>query len=370
MQALELEEVRRLLGTPSWADVPFMYKEDLRAMKFELAGRQDVLHWFSSSGSTGAPVVYPWTSADENAAESTLERIHASSERMAGGTAFIIAPAGLPAMWYHMGRQLRRLGLATVFTGMASADIILDLAERLNPSLLISLPLVLSRLGEMRAQRQTTLLSDGALLFSGGDVLSASRRRRIEELWGARLKNFYGLSEAFGPVARESENPEVLNWEAEGVFVEVIDPVTKRQCPIGGVGVAVITTLWERPASLVRYWTGDFFRLRGWLDEGRPMFEVRGREHAGVPGLRAGAYPADIDDVLLADPAIGNEWVVSDAGGGVVVSLETRAGINDLGEQTAKRLEVLFEVPVRLKAVPLGSLDRSVPKLGIQRPNQ
>jgi phenylacetate-CoA ligase len=354
---------RNLLGTPSWQNLEFQTKEDLRNRRYDLSAWTDVLYWFSSSGSTGDPVVYPWTEADQRIADATVRKAHSGLDPMLGATGFVIAPTGLPGMWYHMDRQLHSLGLTTVFPGVAPEGI-LNLMERLKPRLLISLPLVLGRLGELCAMAGRQPLS-GSLLFAGGDVLSPARRRRIEALWGLPLKNFYGLSEIFGPLASEADDPSVLAWQAEEAFVEILDPITRQPVAPGETGVAVITTLWDRPASLVRYWTGDCFRLLGWLAPGRPCFEMRGRELVRLPSLKPDRFPVDVDEALLSDPAAGNEWTLADGSRELLLTIEAAARLDALDPRTLTKVEEMFELPIRWQAAPPGTLDRSIPKLAV-----
>src|SRR5262245_10135719 len=122
-------------GPPS-APNSFTDKEDLRNRRYDLSNRRDILHWFSSSGSTGRPVLYPWSRADEDIATAVLRRIHPDCD-FSGGTALVVAPTGLSGMWYHMNRQLQHLGMATVFPA-TSPESIFGLMEQLEPVLLIS----------------------------------------------------------------------------------------------------------------------------------------------------------------------------------------------------------------------------------------
>jgi phenylacetate-CoA ligase len=344
-------------------ELGFQTKEQLRARRYELQATDEVLYWFSSSGSTGDPVIYPWTAADQQVADRTVARAHARLPAMHGSTGFVIAPTGLPGMWYHMDRQLHHLGLATVLTGIAP-ERILSLLATLRPTLLMSLPLVLSRLGEAHAARGGPPLRDG-VLFAGGDVLSAARRRRIETMWGAPLRNFYGLSEVFGPLATHSDASDALEWTADEVEIEILDRQTLRPVARGETGIAVLTTMWDRPASLKRYWTGDCFRLLRWSSPGHPVFEMRGREHVRLPGLLPEWFPVDLDDVLLSDPAAGNEWNFSERPEDVLLTVEANAPLDAIDRSTVARVEAMFDRGVELQAAAPGTLDRSVPKLAV-----
>lgn len=340
----------------------FQTKEHLRTRRYDLEPADDVLYWFSSSGSIGDPVVYPWTAADQQIADRTVAKAHARLPMMRGATGFVIAPTGLPGMWHHMDRQLHQLGLATVFPGIAP-DRILSLMATLRPRLLISLPLVLSRLGEAHVMAGGPRFEDG-VLFAGGDVLSPARRGRIEGLWRAPLRNFYGLSEVFGPLAGESEEGDGLEWNADEVQIEILDPRTLRQVQPGETGIAVLTTMWKRPASLERYWTGDCFRLLRWSSPGHPVFEMRGREQVRLPGLKTECFPVEVDDALLSDPAAGNEWRITEQTEELLLSLETNA-LDAIDRQTVTRVEAMFDRRIRWQAASHGALDRSVPKLAV-----
>ncbi|HMS42693.1 MAG TPA: hypothetical protein PKE69_20855 [Pyrinomonadaceae bacterium] len=365
MQNRKLSEIRERLDSPLWQEVPFMNKTDLRKRFYDVSENSEILHWFSSSGSTGEPVIYPWTKIDEEIAKETICKVH-SEKTDSPGTALIIAPTGLPGMWYHMDNQLKQLNYATVFPGVDSVERIFDLIGKLQPTLLISLPLVLSRLGEFRLMNNASGFSSEGILFSGGDVLSKARKKRIEKFWGAKLKNFYGLSEVFGPLAKETEDETAFEWCADQVFVEIINPLTYRNVEEGETGIAVITTLWERPASLVRYWTGDCFKLIKWLDTGKPVFQMRGREKTTLPFLKSGYFPVDVDEILLGESDIGNEWAAFVSDGILTVKIETLSPDNEpeIGE-SLEQLKNMFENRVNIQFVPPGALDRKSPKLSV-----
>lgn len=343
----------------------FMTKDDLRNADYDLSSWSDAMHWFSSSGTTGSPVLYPWTCADEEHALRTLERVHSADGRAPGCTAFIIAPTGLPSMWAHMDRQLRFLEYATVFPGVDSPHRVINLLQSIKPRLLMSLPLVLTRLGELWQFLVNDRSSHPSMIFVAGDVLSPARRARLSSIWQAEVHNFYGMSEIFGPLAHEADKVGVLSWQTPEVRVEILDPVTHENISEGHVGVGVYTTLWERPARLVRYWTGDFLQLVEWIEPGQPRFIVKGRQGISLPRLRKGYFPVDIDDILLSDPALGNEWTVEMHTNSAVILCESSNSIEVVDPHTLDCLQACFSAPFRLEVVTPGSLDRSLVKLGL-----
>ena len=362
---MNLEEIQSIIGKAEWLDVPFMTKETLRGRRYNLSEWGGALRWYSSSGTTSQPILYPWTQDDEQQATRTLERIYSSADHAPCQTAFILAPTGLPSMWAHMERQTRFLKFASVFPGIDSPKRILGLLDLLHPRLLISLPLALSRMGELW---QFSMYKKGcgpSLLYTGGDVLSEARRVRLSALWKAKIRNYYGMSEVFGPLASEDGQPGVLVWHADEVYVEVLDPITFRSIEAGQTGVAVLTTKWKRPAQLVRYWTGDFFKLLGWDAPGRPRFVVKGRQKVGLPGLQRDHFPVDVDQILLSDPMLGNEWEIQVRDKHVMVLCESVHPISAINPATVQNLRACFEIPLVLEVAPPGTLNRSALKLGI-----
>lgn len=364
----------RILHDPAVANLhtdspgpPFMYKEDLRLRASAMLGASKVIRWHSSTGSTAEPVLYPWGESDEIVATAVLARTYADRVSFDGGAAFVIAPTGLSSMWGHMERQLRYLGLATVLTGVDSPLRILSLMDLLRPRVLCSLPLVLGRLAELREGAGLGREAQPELLVCGGDVLSVARMQRIERFWGCPVENCYGLSEIFGPLATVTSDPHWLEWRSPETYVELVSPQTGKTIEEGDTGIAVLTTRWDRPSPLTRYWTGDLFKLQRWAEPGRPVFSVRGRESFAPPTALPGFLAVDIDEILLSDPAAGLEWTLEAAPDGYRLLVETDPSGESLDPRTIRSVQNGFAVPVHVTTVPGGSLDRSYSKLATRR---
>src|SRR5262249_26317436 len=101
-------------------------------------------------------------------------------------------------------------------------------------------------------------LSVDKLLFAG-EGASPAKRRKLSELWGAKVYGMYGMTETntlgmFCPLG-ELHLVENRNW------FEVIDPETGRAVPDGQPGELVVTSLNTEAMPLVRYRTGDMCRI-------------------------------------------------------------------------------------------------------------
>ncbi|MBX9583658.1 MAG: AMP-binding protein [Gemmataceae bacterium] len=104
----------------------------------------------------------------------------------------------------------------------------------------------------------------------GGTI--PATRRRIEQVWGARVFDHYGMTE-IGPVAVEAEDTpgEMLLLESE-YLCEVLAPNGPDPVPPGEFGELVVTSLARAASPLVRYRTGDLVRLaQTSAQAGRPV---------------------------------------------------------------------------------------------------
>jgi phenylacetate-CoA ligase len=138
----------------------------------------------------------------------------------------------------------------------------------------------------------------------GGAV--AGTRQRIEDAWGSRVLDHYGLTEV-GPMAMEPFNqPGGLHIHRHDYFIEVLQPNSNSPVRMGEAGELVVTNLGRCDSPVVRYRTGDLVRqstvsdpdwirleggILGRLDD---MLHIRGNN----------VYPTAIEAVLRSFPEV------------------------------------------------------------------
>ncbi|HBR28388.1 MAG TPA: phenylacetate--CoA ligase, partial [Firmicutes bacterium] len=92
----------------------------------------------------------------------------------------------------------------------------------------------------------------------GAEPWSEPMRKRIEELFGIKAYDIYGLSEIIGPgVAIECPEQNGLHIAEDHFLPEIIDPQTEGPLPDGEKGELVFTTLTKEAFPLLRYRTKD-----------------------------------------------------------------------------------------------------------------
>ena len=142
----------------------------------------------------------------------------------------------------------------------------------------------------------------------GGSV--PHTRSRIEDQWGARCYDHYGMTE-IGPAAFECEKVRGRMHIIESEFIaESLKPGTDQRSAPGETGELVLTNLGRDASPLLRYRTGDLVKMTrhtpcacgrsfvsledGILGRVDDMLVVRG----------VNIYPSAIEEVLRRFPAI------------------------------------------------------------------
>jgi phenylacetate-CoA ligase len=145
-------------------------------------------------------------------------------------------------------------------------------------------------------------------MFAGGENISESARRSVEETWGAPLYLNYGQTESFGALGAECRIKNGYHRNDLYFFFEV--PAADAD----GYGEVVYTTLSYRVMPLIRYRSSDLTRL---VDErcecgismGR-LAKIRGRCDEMVVCGMGNVGPWVFDEVLRGITCLGSDWQV------------------------------------------------------------
>jgi phenylacetate-CoA ligase len=348
--------------------IPFTTKEELRLskpMERTLLNYDGISFFFSSSGTTGDATIYPWSLQDDLVLREVSARCMKRIGVGPGDVSLVLAPFGLPIMWYCMITQYLATGASVIPLGLASSNEILKVINSFPITSIATLPVIATRSFEFINKNRININIEKLRHFHcGGDYLSNARRRRIKNYWNVDCYDFYGLSEIFGPIAGECEVEEGLHFAADYVIVEIIDPVTKEHVPEGDVGVAVYTTLWKKAAPLLRYWSDDYVSVtweKCMCGCTSPRIIYRGRAIDSVKIDHKRIFAKDVEEVLLSFPEVSDEWGMKIEGTteqsiATVYVEETPYDIPN--EKIEKELSKLIGIPVKLKIIPYGSFSR------------
>src|SRR5882724_804278 len=257
------EDIARI---EDWRTLPFLTKEELRdAYPYGLAcARTAGYHRIQmSSGTTGNPILNPYTASDVAQWGEVMARCYVAAG--VGRTDVIqITPSfGLftGGFGFHYGAE--RLGAMVVPVGAGRTSLQLRLMRDLKATVLTAIATYPLRLIEVaRAERFDLATLALRVGIFGSEMWSDALRRRIERELSIRAHDIIGMTETGGPglgidcLARAG----VHVWEDHYV-VESVDPATGRPRPDGEEGELVVSTLTREGLPLVRYRTHDLTRV-------------------------------------------------------------------------------------------------------------
>lgn len=299
---------------------PFTTKNDLREnYPFGLASLplDKVVRLHSSSGTTGNPTVILHSQRDiEQWADAMARSMYTiglrSSDIIQNTSGYGMFTGGLGIQYAS-----ERLGALTVPAGAGNSKRHVKFIMDFGTTALHCIPSYATRLAAAFQEEginpaETTVRT----LIIGAEPHSDAQRKRIEEIWGAKAYNNFGMSEMCGPgVAIECQEQNGLHIWEDNYIVEIVDPVTLEPVPDGEVGELVLTTLNREAMPLFRYRTRDLTRfLPGDCPCGRThrrlaRFQGRSDDMIIVKGVNI--FPIQIEKILMQFPELASDYLIT-----------------------------------------------------------
>ena len=337
LPGLRAEDIARV---EDWRKLPFLTKEDLRdAYPYGLAcARASGYRRIQmSSGTTGNPILNPYTAADVTQWGEVMARCYVAAGVGRDDIIQITPSFGLftGGFGFHYGAE--RLGAMVIPTGAGRTGLQLRLMRDLKATVVTAIATYPLRLIEAAREERFDLGSLSLRVgLLGSEMWSDELRARIERDLRIRTFDLIGMTESGGPglgidcAARAG----VHVWE-DHYHPEVVDPATGTVVPDGTEGELVISTLTREGLPLIRYRTHDLTRVvsRARCDCGRTSLRLdrlRGRVDDMVIYKGINFYPRQIEMTLLRHAGVSHEYqVVIDTEGGserMTIHVETDPG--------------------------------------------
>ncbi len=361
-------------------ELPFTTKEDLRAnypvgLLTEPVAKMVRLH--VSSGTTGTPTAILYTQKDLD----TWADLMARCMYMVGIRPWDIfqnlSGYGLftGGLGIHYGAE--RLGCLTIPAGAGNSKRQIKLlkdfrvtAIHIIPSYALHLSTVFDEIG--LAPKELHL----KIALIGAEPHTEETRQRIEEIYGVKAYNSYGLSEMNGPgVAFECMEQNGMHLWEDAYLLEVVDPDTLEPLPPGEVGELVLTTLNREGMPLIRYRTKDLTAiLSGECPCGRVhrrIARITGRADDMIILKGVNIYPMQVEKVLMSIPEVGQNYLIILEKENYIDQMRIQVEIKDeyfvedmrvlkkLQEKIARRLREEILITPRVELVEHKSLPRN-----------
>lgn len=369
-------DIEKIQSQEDFETLPFTWKGNLRdayPLGLQAIPDKDIVRIHSSSGTTGTPVIIPYTKQDVDDWAEMFARCY----RMAGITDLdrIHITPGYGLWTAGIGFQLgaERLGAMTIPMGPGNTDKQLRMMEDLKSTVLCatsSYALLLAEEIAKRGIRDRICLKKGVI---GSERWGEKMRSRIANELGVELYDIYGLTEVYGPgIGMSCEHACGMHMWNDYIYFEIIDPKTGKNVPDGEIGEIVITTLKKQGAPLIRYRTHDLSRvIPGDCPCGSPfprIDTILGRTDDMVKVKGVNIFPSQIDEMLSAIPGASSEYqfMLDHMNGKDICTLfvELDAGIDrEIMERIiAETFKAKIGISVNVKPVSIGELPRSEKK--------
>jgi phenylacetate-CoA ligase len=396
LATLQLERMRRslarVLANPAWArrlggvqpgDVtrledwsrlPLLTKTELRdAYPFGLAcgAAEGYRRVHMSSGTTGNPILNPYTAADVEQWSEVMARCYAVAGVTRDDVIQITPSFGLftGGFGFHYGAE--RLGAMVVPVGAGRTLLQLKLMRDLGVTVLPAIATYPLRLIEVARQERFDLASLRLrVAILGSEMWSDELRARIDRELGLTSYDIMGMTETGGPgLGIDCAARAGLHVWEDHYHVEIVEPRTGAGLADGVEGELVVSTLTRQGLPLVRYRTHDLTRVvsRARCDCGRTMLRLdrlRGRTDDMVIYKGVNFYPRQIETLLLRTPGLGPEYqIVLDADGGgerLTIVAETEPGADGAAAARLRReLHDLLSLNPEIQLCPAGTIERA-----------
>ena len=300
--------------------IPFTSKDDLRAhwpYGFLAVMKDEVIRMHASSGTTGRSVVVFHTASDIAGWTDVLARsIYMAGMRkddvFQNMMSYGLFTGGLG---FHYAAE--KVGALVIPAGAGNSKRQVQLMRDFETTVIHIIPSYAIHLFTVFEELKVDPKKDTRLkmAFIGAEPHSEKMRKKIEEFYGIKAYNSYGLSEMNGPgVSFECPAQSGMHIWEDHYLVEVIDPETLAPVPDGEEGELVLTTLMREGMPVLRYRTKDLTRIiSGQCECGRThrrIDRIKGRTDDMMILKGVNIFPLQIEKKLMEIPGVGTNFVI------------------------------------------------------------
>lgn len=360
--------------------LPFTVKQDMRdnyPFGFLAVDKKELIRLHSSSGTTGNPTVICQTKHDIDTWANRVAR----SFYMVGlrDTDVIQNSSGYGMFTGGLGMQagIEWLGALSIPAAAGNSKRQIKCIMDYGTTAIHAIPSYALRLADVFEEEGIDPRKDTHLhtFLIGAEPHTEETRRKIEERFGVKAYNSFGMTEMSGPgVAFECKEQNGMHIWEDSYIVEIVDPETLEPVPDGEVGEMVLTTLDREGMPLLRYRTRDLTRiLTGPCPCGRThrrLDRMKGRSDDMFIVKGVNIFPMQIEKILMQFPELGSNYLITiqpvDNNDEIIVEVELGdlqtddfGKLQSLTKEITHRLKDEILVTPKVKLVERGSLPQS-----------
>jgi phenylacetate-CoA ligase len=309
---------------------PFTNKDNLREhwpYGFIAVPKEELVRMHSSSGTTGRATVVFHTAHDIAVWANLLARCMYMAGMRKGDVFQNMMTYGLftGGLGFHYGAE--KIGALVIPAGAGNSKRQIQLMRDFETTVVHVIPSYALHLSAVFDELKVNPRKDTKvkIAFLGAEPHTEKMRKKIEEIYGYKAFNSYGLSEMNGPgVAFECPYQEGMHIWEDSFLTEIIDPNTLAPVADGEEGELVMTTLQREGMPLIRYRTKDLTRI---IPEPcacgrthRRIERIKGRTDDMLILKGVNIYPMQVEKKLMEIEGVGTNFLI----------VLDREGFNDL----------------------------------------
>jgi phenylacetate-CoA ligase len=341
--------------------LPITIKEELRkipALDMITAQKSLLFEYHESSGTTGTPIATWFTKSDFDA---YVEQLDETPFKINESDIVLIRfPYSLSVPAHTFTELVRRKGGCIVpvskATKIAPYPRVVNLLKKLDVTILCCMPIeafIIKAVAQSMGFDLNKELKKLRALFVAGEMLSASRKHRLEQEWGVPVYEFYGTTET-GNLATSCECGN-LHCSVDHFHFEVLNNFNNKPVPFGEKGLLHITTFSKDNFPLLRYDVGDIVELGIDCKCGNPspILHHHGRWENRIEHKGKVITQREIEEQIftLPEKLVGNFYRVINKENSIEIHLES-GRYQDNSIVSEIKDSITLDIPFELKLFP------------------
>ncbi|MCR5475055.1 MAG: phenylacetate--CoA ligase [Lachnospiraceae bacterium] len=358
--------------------IPFTDKADLRnayPLGIQAVPDEEVVRIHSSSGTTGMPVIIPYTAKDVDDWATMFARCYEIAGITNRDRIQITPGYGLWTAGIGFQAGCEKLGAMAIPMGPGNTEKQLQMMMDLGSTVICatsSYALLLAEEINKRGLKDKIKLKKGVI---GSERWSDAKRKYIARELGIELYDIYGLTEIYGPgIGINCPDQTGMHIFDDYLYIEIIDPVTGQVLPDGEEGEIVITTLVKEGAPLIRFRTHDLSRIiPGECSCGRHyprLATITGRSDDMFKVHGVNMFPSQVEEILGLVDGVSSEYKIDIAHDEtrnrdiimVTAEAEGRVDFTATAEEIKRLFKSRLNVTPKVTIVSINTLPRSEKK--------
>jgi len=361
--------------------LPFLTKDDLREYyPFGLVCTEldDIVEVHASSGTTGKPVVGPYTANDvdlwgEVMARSLYANGMRKGDRMQNSYGY-----GLFTGAHGFEKGAQKIGAMVITISSGNTQRQINVMKDFGSTVLACTPSYSLYMAEVAEEMGLCPKDDFKLTLGtfGAEAWSEEMRNSIEKRWGIRAAEHYGLTEIIGPGVVSECECKKLHVNADHFLAEIIDPKTGETLEPGEEGELVFTTLTKESFPAIRFRTKDLAALfEDTCNCGRTLpiqSRIKGRSDDMMKVKGVIVFPSQIEAGLMKVEGVSEFYQIIKSKKGDITNLSVEVEptesrwkeghLDDFEKKAEDEIYSILNLHVPVKAIQPKTIERSTGK--------